>query len=105
MTAISSLTKEFAILPPHWDFIYSTEEGMEEKVDQLLNNNPVRESDVSDSTFLVLKFLFASICYRYDNLDRNLHKKWAEGISNLHCCSASRRISKIRSRIIPMDKY
>ena len=42
VTAISSLTKEFAIFPPHWDFIDSPEEGMEEKVDQLLSNNIVR---------------------------------------------------------------
>ena len=28
VTDISSLTKEFAISPPHWDFTYSTEEGM-----------------------------------------------------------------------------
>ena len=78
---------------------------MEEKVDQLLSNNIVRENDVSGSTFLVLLFLFATICYHYDNLDRTLHKKWAEGISNFHCCSASRRILKIQSRIIPMDEY
>ena len=75
MTAISSLTKLSAILPPHWDFIDSTEERMEEKVDQLLSNNLVRENDVSGSTFLVLRFLFSSICYHYDHLDRTLHKK------------------------------
>ena len=54
MTAISYLTKLSAILPPHWDFIDSTEERMEEKVDQLLSNNLVRENDVSDSTFFCL---------------------------------------------------
>ena len=52
VTDISSLTKELVILPPHWDFTDSTEEGMEEKVDQLLSNNIVREM-----TFLVLHFL------------------------------------------------
>ena len=67
VTAISSLTKEFAIFPPHWDFTDSTEEGMEEKVDQLLSDNLVRESDVSGSIFLVLLFLFASICYHYEH--------------------------------------
>ena len=75
VTAISSLMIEFSILPPHRDFTDSTEEGMEEKVDQLLSNNIVREHDVSGSTFLVLKFIFASICYHCENLDRTLHKK------------------------------
>ena len=75
VTAISYLTKEFAILPPHWDFTDSTEEGTEEKVDQLLTNNLAIENDVFGSTFLVLQFIFASICYHYENLDRNLHEK------------------------------
>ena len=60
---------------PHWDFTDSTEEGMEDKVDQLLSNNLVRENDVSGYTFLVLRFNFASICYHYDHLDRTTHKK------------------------------
>ena len=75
MTAIPYLTKEFAILPPHWDFKDSNEEGTEEKVDQLLSNNIVRENDVSGSTFIVLLFLFASFCYHYENLDRNIQEK------------------------------
>ena len=80
MTALSSLTKEFAISPPRWDFTDSTEEGMEEKVDQLLSNNLVRENRVSGSTFLVLQFLFASIYYHYEHLDRNLHENnWLRG--------------------------
>ena len=53
---------------------------MEEKVDQLLSNNIVRENDVSGSTFLVSRFLFATICYHYEHLDINLHKKnWLRG--------------------------
>ena len=44
--------KEFAILPPNWDFTDSTEEGTEEKFDQLLSNNIVRENK-----FLVLHLL------------------------------------------------
>ena len=75
VTAISYLSKEFAILPPQWDFIDSTEEVMEEKVDQPPSNNIARENEFSGSTFIVLKFLFASICYHYENLDRTLHKK------------------------------
>ena len=75
VTAIPYLTKEFAILPPHWDFKDSNEEGTEEKVDQLLSNNIVRENDVSGSTFIVLLFLFASFCYHYENLDRNIQEK------------------------------
>ena len=74
MTALSSLTKEFAISPPRWDFTYSTEEGTEEKVDQLLSNNLAIENDFSGSTFIVLLFLFVSICYHYEHLDRTLHK-------------------------------
>ena len=35
----------------------------------------MRENDVSGSTFLVLIFLFASICYQYENLYRTLHEK------------------------------
>ena len=42
VTAISYLTKEFTISPPRWDFTDSIEEGMEDKVDQLLSNNLVR---------------------------------------------------------------
>ena len=75
VTAISSFTKKIAILPPHWDFTDSTEEDMGEKVDQLLINNIVRENDVSGSTFIVLLFIFASIYYHYEHLDRTLHKK------------------------------
>ena len=66
---------EFSILPPHRDFTDSTEEGMEEKVDHLLSKNLVRENDVSGSTFIVLLFLFASVCYYYKHLDRTLHTK------------------------------
>ena len=75
VTDISYFMKEFTISPPHWDLTYSIEEGTEEKVDQLLSNNIVRENDVSGSTFLVLRFIFASICYYYENLDRTLHPK------------------------------
>ena len=74
VTAISSLTKEFAISPPHWDFTDSTEEGTEEKVDQLLSNNIVRENDVSGSTFIVLIFIFAHIYYHNEHLDRTPQK-------------------------------
>ena len=66
--------KEFAILPPHWDFTDSTVEGTEEKVDQLLSNNIVIENEVSGSTFLVLQFLFDSIFYHYEHLYRTIHK-------------------------------
>ena len=75
VTAISSLTKEFAIFPPHWDFTDSTEEGMKEKVDELLSNNLVRENDVSSYKYLLLRFIFAYICYQYEHLDRIFHKK------------------------------
>ena len=75
MTAISYLTKEFSISPPHWDFTYSTEEGTEEKVDQLLSNNIVKGNGVSGSTFILLRFISDSICYNYENFDRNLHEK------------------------------
>ena len=75
MIAISSLTKGFDISPPRWDFTDSTEEGMEDKVDQLPSNNIVKENDVSGSTCIVLPFLFDSIYYHYEHLDRNLHKK------------------------------
>ena len=75
VTAISYLTKEFSISPPHWDFTDSTEEGMEEKVDQLLSKNLVRENYVFGSTFCVLRFLFASIYYHYEHLYRTLQEK------------------------------
>ena len=48
---------------------------MEDKVDQFLSNNIVRENDVSGCTFLVLRFLFASICYHCEHLDRTLDTK------------------------------
>ena len=72
MTAISSLTKEFTISPPHWYFTDSTDEGTEEKVDELLSNNIVRENDVYGSTFLILIFIFAYIYYHTEHLYRNL---------------------------------
>ena len=75
VTIISSLRKEFSISPPHWDFTDSIEEGMKEKVDKLLSNNPVRENYVSGSTFLALLILFASICYHYEHLERAIHEK------------------------------
>ena len=74
MTAISSLAKKIAISPPHWEFTDSKEEGMEEKVDQLLSNNIVRENDVYGSILLVLQFPFASTYYHYEHLDRTPHK-------------------------------
>ena len=77
--AISSLTKEFAILPPHWDFTDSPEEETDEKVDHFLSNNLVIGNDVSGSTFLVFKFIFSSICYHYGHLDRTLQKKVLRG--------------------------
>ena len=88
VTDISCLMKEFAILSPHWDFTDWTEEGKEEKVDQLLRGILVRENDVSGSTFIVFRFLYAFICYHYEHLDRTIHKKKGWGglqFSLLHC--------------------
>ena len=48
---------------------------MEEKVDQFLSKNILRKNDVSGSTFLVLRFIFAYIYYHYENLDRTLQEK------------------------------
>ena len=48
---------------------------MEKKLDLILTNNLERENDVSGSTFFVLWFLFASLCFHYDHLDNHLHGK------------------------------
>ena len=61
---------------------------MEEKSDQLLCNNIVRENDVSIYTFIFLRFIFASIYYHYENLDRNLHEKNVLRVSSIFIAAA-----------------
>ena len=46
---------------------------MEEKVDQFLSYNLVRENYVSCSTFLFLRFILDSIFYHSEHLDRTIH--------------------------------
>ena len=61
---------------------------MEDKVDQIPSKNIGRENDVSGSTFLVFRFLFASICYYYEHLDRTLHEKNGLGGSLIFIATA-----------------
>ena len=72
-TGISSLTVEFAISPVHWDW---TEGGtnMENQMLITIEENLARKTEVQSSTFELLKYLFAAICYHYEHLDAHLDK-------------------------------
>ena len=72
VTGLSSLSKEFAISPVHWDWTDAPFTS-KEKMMALLEENVVRKKDVSSPTFELLQFLFASLCYHYTHLDENMH--------------------------------
>ena len=72
VTGISSLLKEFAISPVYFNFCHG-DPGSSEKIDYIIENNLIRKSDTSPTMFNLARFLFASLCFHYDFLDRELH--------------------------------
>ena len=72
-TGISSCTIEFAVSPVYWDWTDAPENYNDEMV-EIIEENLVRRTEVQSTTFELLKYLFASICFHYDHLDTRLHK-------------------------------
>ena len=58
----------------HWDWTYSPS-NLKDKMDTLIEENLVIRIDVSGPKFNLLKYLFACICFHYENLDAHLHPK------------------------------
>ena len=76
-TGISSLTTEFGVSPVHWDSTESPVGSKYEKV-SLIVDNFARRTDVSSTTFEIIQFLFACVCFHYTHTDTHIHK-------NHHC--------------------
>lgn len=75
VTGISSLDKEFAISPVYWDWSDCDEESGSKKVDKLVEETCVENKEVNPQTFVLIRNLFACLCYHYRYLDEGLHKK------------------------------
>ena len=74
-TGISTLSKDFAVSPPHWDWSRSTERNIKDKVHQVIEDNLVRKDKVSATAFQLICSLFASLVYHYAHLDEHLHEE------------------------------
>jgi len=90
-TGISSLSKEFAVSPVHFDFC-DKPAGTKEKIDATIGNNFATIEEVEGKSFSLLKFLFASVCYHYAFLDTNLHPEHKLRTSPLFIAAADTSI-------------
>ena len=77
VTGISSLSKEFAVSPAYFDLTdapKSVGDEINDKVRMMLNNGGNEES-MNSTTFLLVQYLYAAVCYHYDELDKRLSSK------------------------------
>ena len=72
VTGISSLSKDFGMSPVHFDW-KGYPSNLKDKMETLIEENFVRRTYVSGTTFELLKYLFACICFHYEHLDAHLH--------------------------------
>ena len=72
VTGISSLNKDFGMSPMHWDWT-EPPSNLKCKMETLIEENLVRRTDVSGTTFELLKYLFACVCLHYEHIDAYLH--------------------------------
>ena len=70
-TGISSLTKEFAMSPVHFDFTDVGEEGTR-AVQQIIEEKFLEQHVVEPNVFELIGHLFAAVCFHHTFLDENL---------------------------------
>ena len=72
VTGISSLSKQFAVSPAYFDSSGS-EEGTMKKIDDIIYVFlSGKRDEVLGPVFLLVRFMFASICFHYNHLDENI---------------------------------
>eukprot|EP00980_Cylindrotheca_fusiformis_P027304 scaffold19845_cov136-Cylindrotheca_fusiformis.AAC.1 len=72
VTGISSLVKEFAVSPVYWDFTEGGDEAEKAVMTLIEENIQVNSATVRPEMFIMLKYLFAAICYHHDFLTNHL---------------------------------
>ena len=78
VTGISSLTRHFAVSPIYFEpGADDTNENMKREIEKLISDTCVEKEKISSTTYFMLKFVVANICFNYDYLNAVL--------SQTHC--------------------
>ena len=75
---LNQLTKEFAVSPPYFDMSDRNDQERIEKnkeIEDYLMTNLPNAKKIQPKTWNMVMFCFASLCYHYEYLCKNLHKK------------------------------
>ena len=68
-TTISSITKQFSVSHCYFDTTDNENgEQIEHNIENMLKNYLVSGKEISANVFLLMNFLFASLCFHYDTL-------------------------------------
>eukprot|EP00957_Ditylum_brightwellii_P093026 7083317-Ditylum_brightwellii.AAC.1 len=71
VTGISTLVPEFATSPYYFDYTCAPI-GTKEQIDNIIDKKLVKRENVPGIMVVLLRFLFAAICYHYDLLNAEL---------------------------------
>jgi len=98
------MQKEFAVSPVYFD-LEDAPESIKQQIDWQINTflNVNDNNTVEGPRFLLLKYLFASICYHYDDLNFNLSTRHRLRASQLFI-GATRNIRKYTVIQFPWNK-
>ena len=69
VTGLSSLKKEFAVSPVHWDFTKSGERGTK-GVKDMIEEKFVGTNEIEPHLFELVTYLFAAVFFHFNYLDR-----------------------------------
>jgi hypothetical protein len=88
-TTISSMTKEFAVSPCYFDTTNEENDNLDKKIDSILSNYLVSGNDMCANMFLLMKKMFAAICYHFNHLQNTEHEQSALRSSALFQAAAA----------------
>ena len=71
VTGLSSLKKEFAVSPVHWDFTKSGERGAK-GVKDMIEEKFVGTNEIDPHLFELVTYLFAAVCFHFKYLDETI---------------------------------
>lgn len=75
-SCLDMLSKEFSVSPPHFDFSSLNPDERRDKKEEIHNFIQNRIPDIkhiSPQTFHLVYMCFATVCYHYDELQKNMH--------------------------------
>ena len=91
VTGISSLRKYFVMSQVHWDWT-DYPSNLKDRMETLIEKNFSRRIYVSVPTFKTINFLFAYICYHYENLYAHLHPNHRLRASSMYIASGREKV-------------